>query len=277
VTAGQVLRETVDDIFADPRASLVCLVPLVFAFALIFAAVVALELTYGTDLSSQTESAQIDTGAVGWIVAAVIALVLIMVTSWLWTAVAWHRMVILGEKPGFALPPWRGGKFLGYFARTILISILLIFGSIPLLAVAAIFAPDAVEISDGTETGSYYYGVGTGPSDFSPLGLIVWLAVTAIIYGFSLRLGLILPAGAVGRAMPLGEAWQLTSGKFASLFLPLGVLLTLVDLCINFVASLVSFGGVLDMFALGLTTLIGIGVLTRLYMGFVSQGTNATG
>jgi hypothetical protein len=275
VTAGQVLRDTVDDIFADPRASVVCVAPILFTLALIFAAALALELTYGPDLSSQMDSGPISPGAVGAFVGGAIALLLVGVTSWLWTAVAWHRMVVLGEKPGFALPPWSGGKFLGYLGRTILISILIAFGSIPLISVAAIFAPDAVTMSDGAETGSYYYGVGMGPSDFSPMGLIVWLAMTAILYGFSLRLGLILPAGAVGRPMPLGEAWQLTSGRFASLFLPLGVLLTLVDLCINSLASLVSFGGVPDIFALGLTTLIGIGVLTRLYMGFALPGPDA--
>lgn len=116
--------------------------------------------------------------------------------------------------------------------------------------------------------------LGASPTDLSPLGSVAWLVMTAMMYGLFLRLSLILPAGAGDRPLPLGEAWSLTSGRFVSLFLPLGILLALVVPASDLIASLVSFGGMRDLFAMGFETLIGIGALTRLYIYIHALGAN---
>lgn len=264
--AAQILRETVDDIFSDPRGSIQCLAPTLFGLALIVVGgflTIAIGGGAGIGRDDSTTAGQIGAGAV---------LFLALLVGWLWTAVSWHRMIVLGERPGRVFPSWHGGNILGYFGRGLLVALLVVLASLPLVMIASLIAPNTVDPAVGGDPASYTYMIGSSPTDLSPLGIGVWFVMTAIVCGLSLRLSFILPAGAVNRPLSVGEAWSLTSGRFVSLFAPLGVLLALVVLSINLIAGLVSFGGVLDLFALSLETLLGIGVLTRLYIYFMDSG-----
>jgi hypothetical protein len=104
------------------------------------------------------------------------------------------------------------------------------------------------------------------PQQLGTLALVLQFVIGALLYGIYLRLALILPAQALGQPLNLHQAWEATRGGHLRLFLPLGVLLAVVEFAFTFIASLVSFNGVFEVLAFGVMTLVGIGVLTRLYM-----------
>jgi glycopeptide antibiotics resistance protein len=145
-----------------------------------------------------------------------------------------------------------------------------VLAAIPILLVASLIAPNSPAPTEDGVSGSYVFDGGL-PTDTSPVGIVVWLLVTGFVNGVFLRLSLILPAGAVGEALGLSEAWRRTKGHFIRLFLPLGILIALVPYTFTWITSLISFGGVLDFIAFGVVTLLGIGVLTRLYLLFFKQ------
>ena len=107
----------------------------------------------------------------------------------LWIAVAWHRYVLLGERPEGWLPPLRGGAVLAYLGRSVLIGLLvalIIMGvSIP-LGLLVVVLPQAALL--------------VGAIGFF-IGMIVFY-----------RLAVVLPAGAVDRPMSFGEAMAATRG-----------------------------------------------------------------
>jgi hypothetical protein len=109
---------------------------------------------------------------------------------------------------------------------------------------------------------------GEPPTSFAPKDLLIWVLFNGVFAGILLRLSLILPAGAIGTAVPLGTVWHATRGHFLSLFAPLGLLLPIINLVFSLVSSVASFGGVLEILSACLLLLLGIGVVTRLYMLF---------
>jgi hypothetical protein len=107
----------------------------------------------------------------------------------LWVAVAWHRYVLLAERPEGWIPAWRGPEMLGYLGRSILIG--LIVG----VAIVGIAIP----------LGALSVGVPV----LAPLVPVVGGFIGALLF---YRLGIVLPARAVGRPMGLGEAMEATRG-----------------------------------------------------------------
>ncbi|MEL6587263.1 MAG: hypothetical protein AAFQ50_11480, partial [Pseudomonadota bacterium] len=109
----------------------------------------------------------------------------------LWVAVAWHRYVLLDERPTGVIPTFRGSEMGAYFLWSLLIG---------LMIVIAIFAASI------------------------PLGLVLLivpagvgaLVVTsgALFLGMILfyRLGILLPSIAIGKQMTVSDAWDATRG-----------------------------------------------------------------
>jgi hypothetical protein len=120
----------------------------------------------------------------------------------LWTAVAWHRYVLLDETPGAALPVFHGDRVLAYFGNSLLLGLIALGIALvvmfPLGLVAAGFAR------------------GGGP--FTYLAVVVPLISIFVIAVFMYRLALILPASAVGKPIRLSEAWAATSGTNGAIF-----------------------------------------------------------
>lgn len=257
--AGEILKITVDDIFADARASVVCLVPTLLSSGLVLAALYAM-----TRALTQAEAGfpdqleDLGVKVVGPIILAGLVVVVLAVTGWLWTAVAWHRMIALGERPGWAFPTWTGSRMMGYLGRTILIGLLVGVLAATMTAIGALFSPELAANPSGPGFDQ--------PERLGPLALALQFVIGALLYGIYLRLALILPAHAIGRPLNLHQAWEATQGGYLRLFLPLGVLLSAVEFVFTLISALVSFGGVFDIIAFGVMTLVGIGVLTRLYM-----------
>lgn len=122
-------------------------------------------------------------GADSWVLGLLEALILA------WLAVAWHRYVLLEEAPTGLLPPAPGPETLAYAMWTFLAQLaLLLFamtGGRALQALAAALP--------------------------WPAGWLVVLALGVGIAWTGLRLGLVLPAAALGRRLDLAEAWRLSA------------------------------------------------------------------
>ncbi|MCC1492469.1 hypothetical protein [Cognatishimia sp. F0-27] len=167
----------------------------------------------------------------------------------LWIAVGWHRYVLANETPRGWVPVWQGPYLLGYLGRSVLIGLLIaiaiMIAGIPVGLLAAVVPSIAALFAFGL--------VGLGGYLF-------------------FRLGVMLPAGAVGKPLKLKEAWEATRdddgavivlafivmGGSALIQLPslIGGAGTIVDLVYQIVVG---------WFA----TVIGISVLTTLYGHYV--------
>ncbi|MBE9635957.1 hypothetical protein [Salipiger mangrovisoli] len=197
-----------------------------------------------------------DTGADGMPVPMIgvpaLALMVLAVLASLWIAVAWHRFVLTGEEPRGWLPQWHGGEILGYFGRSILIGLVIFLG----MMVSAI--PVAL--------------VGAAVPGLAPILVFGLVGLGGYLF---FRLGLILPAAALGEKLTLKQAWRATSdddGAVVTLALLVigGSLLVelpaLIDDSAGSIVNLV-YGLVINWFA----TMIGISVLTSLYGHFVEK------
>lgn len=172
----------------------------------------------------------------------------------LWIAVAWHRYVLLDERPRAALPSFHGRRMMVYFG--IGFALLLIIG-VPLMPVF---------LALGVVT--YYLGPWAMPVLAIPIvfvGLLVFY-----------RLSPLLPAAAVGRSLQIGEAWQATKGAgstligLALLSALVGVLISLPNLVLIFLGPI---GQVLSAFwtlvVNWLVVVVGASVLTTVYGHYV--------
>ena len=154
-------------------------------------------------------------------VISVIVAVLVSVFMTLTVAVAWHRYVLLEEIPQGWFPQIRTGLVLGYFGRSFLIGLV-------------------VAIAAGIVGGLLMAALGAigGPA-------LAFVAAIAIAVGAGLifyRLSLILPAGAIGNAMRMGESWRATAGLSGAIItvLVISVIISVVGGLIEAVFSFVS-------------------------------------
>jgi hypothetical protein len=131
--------------------------------------------------------------------------------SWLWAAVAWHRFVLLEEYPNALLPQWRGANIGKYFGNALLILLIMMGAGIVGGIVVGIFV--AVLQSPGIL-------VGLG------IGLIIGLSWVAT------RVGLILPAAAIGAPLTLRESWSATAPVSGQIILPI-IVIALVSTILN--------------------------------------------
>ncbi|MEM8851135.1 MAG: hypothetical protein AAGE03_14010 [Pseudomonadota bacterium] len=112
---------------------------------------------------------------------------LVQIVVFLWIAVAWHRYVLLQEGGDGWIPAFQGGYMLGYLGRGILLG----------LIIAAVLV--AIVVALGF---------------IAPFFAVAVASIVSIILFY--RLGLILPAGAVGKPITIGEAWTATEGQSAT-------------------------------------------------------------
>ncbi|GGG78998.1 hypothetical protein GCM10011415_30080 [Salipiger pallidus] len=180
---------------------------------------------------------------------ALVLAVLALVTS-LWIAVGWHRYALEGEEPAAFLPRWRGSELGSYVWKSIVIA----FALGVVLAVVGGIAVSAAMAVPGL------------------LGIVSFGLVGLISYLF-FRVGLVLPAAAVGRPLTMRESWQATGdGDKAVLMLALivigaQVLISVPAMIDGNTSSVVSliYSVVVNWFV----TMIGVSILTTLYGHFI--------
>ncbi|MEJ6393088.1 hypothetical protein V8J82_07475 [Gymnodinialimonas sp. 2305UL16-5] len=125
------------------------------------------------------------------------------ILCWIWAAVAWHRFVLLEEYPNGALPAWRGPNILNYFGNILLIGLVLILASLAFGLVISI-----VSAAFGNVAILFLLGIGL------VFGL-TWV---------STRIGLILPAAAIGEKLTINESWKATAPVSGQIVLPIFVI-----------------------------------------------------
>ena len=277
--AVDIVGEALTDIRRDLRGALVCLAPAISVMALWFfgIAIVRAKNAGLLQVHSQTLSEHAKDSILLYMLAA--SVILFLAANW--SAVAWHRKVILSERTGRWFPFWSGGIVIRYAVRGFT-------AQIPwLLMVVFLILPLGFLTSD-TFQSSIKPANTAGNKVLDDQSFTEWIkivllfiglpmAVHSIFFCIMLRSSIALPAVAIGRPITEREAWKRSRGSFTRVFLPLGMLMFAVFIAINIavfsrlslkVASVMTTG---LLALLGLAAfLLGISVLTRLYIYFHS-------
>jgi hypothetical protein len=195
-------------------------------------------------------------------------------------AVAWHRLMILGEHPGFSGSNLVTKNLWCYILYAI--ALLLIMAS-PLLVIMLPFAYLLIPTTS----------VSTPPAGFFIVGLFAYVLciVTSVI---AIRLSLLLPAQAVGNTnVTFGQAWARSRGNFwrlawgyAFTTTPMLFVMQIAMLAIvgfpraafggeGFVARMTAMSTVMMVYYL-LITPIGIGFLSHAYRHFFMDRSEST-
>ena len=170
-----------------------------------------------------------------------------------WIAVSWHRFVLLAEEPLGWVPTFRGPEILGYIGRSLLIGLL--------MGLAMVVT-------------SIVVGVVVGALSAALVPLFVGSASLFVAMMFFYRLALVLPAGAIGNKMAIGESMTATKDHN-------GTVLVLALLTVGFslllsVPTLVEGGAgmitvIYELVVGWIGLILGVGTLTALY-GYLIEG-----
>lgn len=196
----QLLRHVMTQVFGNlGSAARITLVLLLIPAAIL--AITNPGILTGEFYRLDVETGQNDFSGIG--VAGLIIAFVVAAICWFWAAVAWHRFVLLEEYPTGLFPKWHGTKIGNYFGNGVLVFlIVLAIGfalGIVIGIVALVFQSEAVAL-------------------FLGFGLLFGLSWTAT------RIGLILPAAAIGEQLRVGESWKATAPVSGQIILPLFVL-----------------------------------------------------
>jgi hypothetical protein len=184
--------------------------------------------------------------------------ILASVVGYLWVAVAWHRFILLEENPGAFLPHFNGAQMFAYFVKGILVGLILIALMIPMILLMSIMV--------GTMGGVLLYAL------FVPA--LFTIPATFIVY----RLGMVLPAAAIGKKMTFSQSWVATKPHSGAI-LVLTIVVALVYLAFGFLsltfgmnaASVILSGGSVTLFTVvnalvnWVSVMVGVSILTTLY------------
>jgi hypothetical protein len=191
-------------------------------------------------------------------------------------AVAWHRLMILGERPGFSGYNLATKNVWHYVAVGLALA-LIVFLPIAAIILPIFYLLPPVEAATPV------------PAGFLPLMLLIFIAY-AVGSVVALRLSLLLPARAVGDTrLTFRQAWERSRGNFWRLFW--GIALTTIPPLLaiqiaflllsgfpvrglpgseDFVAQMTATGIIFTIYYL-LITPIGIGFLSHAYRHFFQR------
>lgn len=199
-----------------------------------------------------------ESGAPGFFAIALVVAVLML--PFVWTAVNWHRYVLLNE-PQPIFPNLPLNALIRYIVTGILIGLLIVVPGIVAVAIVQALAQM----------------LGVGGMIFTlAFGLALMLAILVI----SLRLSTAFPGAAIGTPNPIATAWRETAG-YNRTFLLLSILMILLQLPVNLLEyipigpttpAIVSiFLSLLTIVVLWIYMFISLSVLTTLYGHFVEK------
>mgnify|MGYP007037679405 CR=1 FL=1 len=134
-------------------------------------------------------------GGIGLNLVLIFGFLAVCFTIAIWAIVAWHRFVLLEERPGLFLPKLRLANVGRYFLGSLKLTGVFFLISLPVLVLLLGFA----QVLD-------------------PRGLVLFeLLATTFIYVVLMRFAIILPAAALNQSITLGEAFEATKGHSFSL------------------------------------------------------------
>lgn len=188
--------------------------------------------------------------------AVAISIVLVVVLfSTAWVAVAWHRFILLEEYPGL-LPALPGGRIAAYAGRSILLAILMVVVMFPVWAIAG----QIVMLS----------GLGGVPG----AGLVLGFALDTLFTFLWLRIAIVLPATALGRPYSLSRGWN-DGARLSGEVLRAAAIVVALNLVATRALALLPLGAGPALVAQALLTWItlmaGSSLLTTLY-GHLAEG-----
>ena len=183
---------------------------------------------------------------------AALLLGLVAIIASLWIAVAWHRYALTGEQASGWVPSFHGSEMMGYLGRSLLIGVLII------LAIFAASIPIGL--------------LSVGLPALAGMLSLVLIGLGAYLF---FRLGVMLPAAALGEKLRLTDAWDATRNESATILtlamIVVGgsIILQLPSFFNDDPTSVINvvYSLVVNWFA----TMIGISVLTTLYGHFVER------
>lgn len=183
----------------------------------------------------------------GVIFLAVLTGVVVSAITYCWAAVGWHRFVLLEERGKGIVPTWRGANILAYLGRAFLIGIVVF----------------VMAFVSSMVLGGLIMAL--------PSQAFAFVLATGWVMGMSwviTRIGLILPAAALGRPMSIGESWEATKPVSADLLVPL----FFIALAMTVASELVGLAfrsSALGLIPMGLLywiqTLLNLSLMTTLY------------
>lgn len=173
----------------------------------------------------------------GGAVLGLLLVAVLAVVAYCWAAVAWHRYVLLEETGNGIVPPWRGDRVAAYFGRAFIVVLVVLL--------AAIGA-------------SLVLGIVVGLTQSAGLAIVMGIGLIFGLTWVATRIGLVLPAAALGERMTIGESWAATRPVSSQILLPLivialvfGLLQQTVLLLFGQTISVDTFGVVQDQRVLG--------------------------
>ncbi|AHM03549.1 hypothetical protein roselon_01158 [Roseibacterium elongatum DSM 19469] len=182
---------------------------------------------------------------INWLMALVGAV--LSLVAWVWAAVAWHRFVLLEEYGDGILPQWHGGNNGRYLLRAIQVGLILL-GAVILMTILIGMVIMILPV----------FGVAM----LLGIGLVVGVSWAGT------RVGLVLPAAAIGAPLTIGESWQVTKPVSGQILLPIIVIAVVSGLAGQ--ALILVFGptlvGVLASAVVSwLQLLVNLALMTTLY------------
>lgn len=172
---------------------------------LFLVAIDAAGLTYRIDPVTGTAS-----GGTASLIVAALTPRLVWLMTHCWTAVAWHRALLLGDRPGWL--PWvpadAVGSYLAWMLALVVPVTLLALGLGTGLVVLVLDPEHPVEALVTVA------GLLAQPGDAPAFALLLAavLLAAALLGGWvTLRASPVLPAAAIGRPLGLGQAWRATA------------------------------------------------------------------
>ena len=185
-------------------------------------------------------------------------LLAIGVALFAWGAVAWHRFVLLEERPGLVPRP-DGRAVRGYVWAMLRVG---------LIGVVIALSVGGALLLLGTVVQSAVGGSGSWVIGLAGFGLGILLSYAV------LRFSLVLPAAALGRPMSLGESWRATQ-EARDTVLVTALLLALLQFVLSLVGQALPLAGLpgvlLSLIAGWASLMVGLSVLTALY-GVLVEG-----
>ncbi len=185
----------------------------------------------------------------------ILILILVNVVFSAWISVLWHRYMLLSERPSDLMPPFRSQVIVAYILATLRVFLVLLAAIIPAMVLLAIFAV----------TGLMSTGVGIVGFGF---------IFTAYVFYISLRISLVLPSRAIGKAMPIGESWHKT-GSTGNAIIVVGILMGTGAYIGQMIGQTVfTNGALLQVFNLVIGwffVMVSVTILTTLY-GYLVEG-----
>lgn len=180
---------------------------------------------------------------------------LLLAVVYVWLAVTWHRYILLDEQPAGQFPAFHRSEMLAYAGNAILLWLI----SVVLVFVVGIVA-----------TPLAFLGL--------PGAILIGIIILSVLLIVGYRLGLVLPARAVGQRLTFGEAWAATKGQSGTI-LVLAIVSALAAVVISIPAMVLALlpgvGTILaQIWQLGtgwITLVVGVSILTTLYGVYVEK------